>query len=144
MSYVKLIEKLFILASRRERASYSRLGREIYLVEKGNGKTTLFHYDTKTVEVENGEICHLYGIGRSDVDSINTLLSNLGINSVRVGFKPVNGGFYAWIPSLRKELFLNDYDCPVDFAKGIQSHLAQDNALSRMEINNYSNPMPVL
>lgn len=144
MAYVKTIEKLYDRACLIRRASLSRSGNEVYKITKMDGATTLLHYGTKTLEVEYGEIRHLYGLSRSDVDSINTLLHNLNIHSFHVGFKPVNGGFYAWIPSLRKEIFLDDYDTRGSFARDIQANLDQSSPEIKPAVKIHSQPMPVL
>lgn len=144
MGYVKLIENLFDRSNVVQKANHFRSGREVYSIERRNGVITLLHYGTKTLEIEHGKIRHIYGLSRSDVDSINTLLDNLNIDSFRVGFKPVNGGFYAWIPSLKKELFLNHYENYNDFARGLQSHLDQNRSQVKLGIIAQNQPMPVL
>lgn len=141
---VKIIDNLFDRSRVTQRARHLRSGTEVYSIERRNGVITLFHYGTKTLEVEHGEIRHLYGISRSDVDSINTLLHNLKIYSFGVGFKPVNGGFYAWIKEPRKEVFLNNYDTSGFFAKDIQRHLTEENTAGQALFKNYSEPMPAL
>lgn len=144
MAHVKMIEQLYDKSCLIINATLFRSGNEVYKITNRDGTTKMLHYGTKTLEVASGEIYHLYGISRSDVDSINTLLYKLGINTVRVGFKPVNGGFYAWIPALKKELFLDNYDTRREFARDVQSHLSQGEALSKFLLKKEQNPMPVL
>lgn len=74
--------------------------KEVYRVEyiKGGlaGDTVnLHHYETHTAEVwlaDTPQVLHVYGESRSDADSINTLLHELGAKE-RYTFRPVNGGF---------------------------------------------------
>lgn len=144
MAYIKMIAELYDSACRNGMGYRTRSGAILYTVRKNDSSVTMIHYGTTTLEVKDGEIHQLYGISRSDVDSINTLLLKLGINTLHVGFKPVNGGFYAYINSLRKELFVDKYETRLDFAKDIQSHLSQGEALSKFLLKKEQNPMPVL
>lgn len=144
MAYVKMIEELYETACAKEMAYRTRLGRVVYSVTKNNESIKMIHYGTTTLEIKDGEIYQLYGISRSDVDSINTLLNKLGINTLHVGFKPVNGGFYAYINSLRRELFFDTYNTSLEFARDIQSHLSQGEAFKKSLVKKDKSPMPVL
>lgn len=144
MAYIKMIAELYDSACRNGMGYRTRSGTVLYSVRKNDSSVTMVHYGTTTLEVKDGEIHQLYGISRSDVDSINTLLDKLGINTFHVGFKPVNGGFYAYINSLRKELFVDKYETRLEFAREVQSHLSQAKAISNLVFKDYSNPMPVL
>lgn len=144
MANVKIIEELYDTACRNGMGYRTRSGTVLYSVRKNDSSVIMVHYGTTTLEIKYGEIHQLYGISRSDVDSINTLLLKLGINTFHVGFKPVNGGFYAYINSLRKELFVDNYETRRDFARDVQSHLSQGEALSKFLLKKEQNPMPVL
>lgn len=109
MKTIGIVQKLITLAAVRADnngnkgtgiAVTKRNGREVYRVqfEKGGlaGDTAvLYHYGTPTAEVwlsDTPQLLDVYGESRSDADSVNTFLAQLGIDK-RYTYKPVNGGF---------------------------------------------------
>lgn len=91
-------------AIKRKRGEYGGMGFygetpelvEVYRVENDGKHVELYHYETLTakVDIENKKIVSVYGESRSDADSVETFLHELGIENVYFGFRPVNGGFY--------------------------------------------------
>lgn len=79
---------------------------EVYRVENDGKHVELYHYETLTakVDIEKKQIVSIYGESRSDADSVETFLDTVGIKNVAIGYKPVNGGFYAQIQNID-----NDY-----------------------------------
>lgn len=82
---------------------------EVYRVENDGKHVELYHYETLTakVDIENKKIVSVYGESRSDADSVETFLHELGVENVYFGFRPVNGGFYV---EVNGKLFTWDKD----------------------------------
>lgn len=82
---------------------------EVYRVENDGKHVELYHYETLTakVDIENNKIVSVYGESRSDADSVETFLHELGVENVYFGFRPVNGGFYV---EVNGKLFTWDKD----------------------------------
>lgn len=80
-------------------------------VDGPNKTVSLFHYGTliARVDLKSMRLVDIYGESRSDVDSINTFLTEFGFENFSFGFKPVNGGFYlmTFKDEKRQETFLN-------------------------------------
>jgi len=61
---------------------------EKYRVEYKNGQWSLYHYETLTATVAGGVGKVVYGESRSDVDSINTFLTELTGQAPELHFYP--------------------------------------------------------
>lgn len=130
MKIIKTVEKLIERAERKGVATlnkkvndgyytYSMITKEVYRVEKEGNIFTLYHYGTKTCQVDTAknEILHIYGESISDADSIFTFLHYFDI-VLTFGYKPVNGGFYASVKS--KQISITDFDGPEKFTEAIK------------------------
>lgn len=130
MKIIKTVEKLVERAERKGVATLNKkvndgyytcspVTKEVYRVEKDGNIFTLYHYGTKTCQVDTAknEILHIYGESVSDADSIFTFLHYFGI-VLTFGYKPVNGGFYASVNG--KQIFIDDFDRLENFTKAIK------------------------
>lgn len=130
MKIIKTVEKLIERAERKGVAtlnkkvndgyySYSLVTKEVYRVEKEGNIFTLYHYETKTCQLDTAknEILDIYGESVSDADSIFTFLHYFGI-VLTFGYKPVNGGFYACVNG--QQIFIDDFDWSENFTKAIK------------------------
>lgn len=120
MKYIKLIETLSERAIRNGEAVHNRRRnyhdyglhyfgskseapiQEVYRIEysKVFNVVRLYHYGTKTcaIDLSSKVITHIYGESQSDADSIYTFIEYFTGNTVYLGYKPVNGGFYIATP----------------------------------------------
>lgn len=130
MKIIKTVEKLIERAERKGVATlnkkvndgyytYSPVTKEVYRVEKDGNIFTLYHYETKTCQVDTAknEILDVYGESISDADSIFTFLHYFDI-VLTFGYKPVNGGFYASVNG--QQIFIDDFDRLENFTKAIK------------------------
>lgn len=141
---VGIIDKLFDRAY-AEPKRYYRRGVEVYRIARNENEVSLYHYRQKTLTTDGRILTYLYGISLSDVNSINTILNRLGLDRlVCVGYKPVNGGFYARLCLLDKELFLTDYARPEDFAEEVSSLMMSSVTYGKNTVRLHQNSMPVL
>ncbi len=130
MKIIKTVEKLIERAERKGVATlnkkvndgyytYSMVTTEVYRVEKEGTIFTLYHYGTKTCQIDAAtkEILFVYGESISDADSIFTFLHYFDI-VLTFGYKPVNGGFYASVNG--QQIFIDDFDRLENFTEAIK------------------------
>lgn len=133
MKIIKTVEKLIERAERKGVAtlnrkvnegyySYSLVTKEVYRVEKEGNVFTLYHYGTKTGQVDTStkEILYIYGESISDSDSIFTFLHYFDIE-LTFGYKPVNGGFYASVNG--QQISINDFDGTKNFTEAVKKEI---------------------
>ncbi|QOC57426.1 terminal repeat-encoded protein P [Enterococcus phage 9181] len=131
MKIIKTVEKLIERAERKGVATLNRkvnqgygvyYTSEVYRVEKEGNIFTLYHYETKTCQIDTAteEILYVYGESVSDADSIFTFLHYFDI-VLSFGYKPVNGGFYASVNG--KQIFIDDFDRLENFTKAIKKEI---------------------
>lgn len=133
MKIIKTVEKLIERAERRDVATlnkkvndgyytYSLVTKEVYRVEKEGNIFTLYHYGTKTCQIDTAtkEILEVYGESVSDADSIFTFLHYFDI-VLTFGYKPVNGGFYAGVNG--QQIFIDDFDGSENFTEAVKKEL---------------------
>lgn len=133
MKIIKTVEKLIERAERKGVATlnkkvndgyytYSMISKEVYRVEKEGNIFTLYHYETKTCQIDTAtkEILHIYGESVSDSDSIFTFLHYFDI-ALTFGYKPVNGGFYAGVNG--QQIFIGDFDGSENFTEAIKKEM---------------------
>lgn len=133
MKIIKTVEKLIGRAERKGVAtlnkkvnegyySYSPVTKEVYRVEKDGNVFTLYHYETKTCQLNTAtnEILYVYGESVSDSDSIFTFLQYFDI-VLTFGYKPVNGGFYASVKG--QQIFIDDFDGVKNFTEAIKKEI---------------------
>lgn len=133
MKIIKTVEKLIERAERKGVATLNRKANqgygvyytsEVYRVEKEGTIFTLYHYETKTCQVDTAtkEILHIYGESLSDADSIFTFLHYFDI-VLTFGYKPVNGGFYASVNG--RQIFMDDFDGTKNFTEAIKKEIEE-------------------
>lgn len=133
MKIIKTVEKLIERAERKGVATLNKTLREnyhnfyngkqeVYRVEKDGAIFTLYHYGTKTCQVDTAknEILDVYGESLSDADSIFTFLHYFGI-MLTFGYKPVNGGFYASVNG--HQIFIDDFDRLENFTEAVKKEI---------------------
>lgn len=135
MKFIKTVEKLIERAEKKGVATlnrkvndgyftYSLVTKEVYRVEKEGNIFTLYHYGTKTCQVDTAtnEILYIYGESISDSDSIFTFLHYFDI-VLTFGYKPVNGGFYAIVNG--QQIFINDFEGAKNFTEAIKKEFEE-------------------
>lgn len=133
MKIIKTVEKLIERAERKGVATLNKTFREncynfyngkqeVYRVEKDNNIFTLYHYETKTCQIDTAtkEILYVYGESLSDSDSIFTFLHYFDI-VLTFGYKPVNGGFYASVND--QQIFIDDFDGSENFTEAVKKEM---------------------
>lgn len=133
MKIIKTVEKLIERAERKGVATLNKTFREncynfyngkqeVYRVEKDNNIFTLYHYETKTCQIDTAtkEILYIYGESLSDSDSIFTFLHYFDI-VLTFGYKPVNGGFYASVND--QQIFIDDFDGSENFTEAVKKEM---------------------
>lgn len=133
MKIIKTVEKLIERAERKGVATLNKTFREncynfyngkqeVYRVEKDNNIFTLYHYETKTCQIDTAtkKILYIYGESLSDSDSIFTFLHYFDI-VLTFGYKPVNGGFYASVND--QQIFIGDFDGSENFTEAVKKEM---------------------